>query len=184
MDEARTVIRNILSDGERLLWAGQPVQGVHVTTADALLIPFSVLWGGFAMFWEYEVVARHAPVFFMLWGLPFVGVGLYLIFGRFLVDAKLRANSYYGITNRRIVIVSGILNRTVKSVNLRTLSDVTMSERSNGSGTISFGANNVVSAWMASASWPGLNGGVPVFELPENVTQVYNIIRQAQSAAA
>jgi hypothetical protein len=53
------------------------------------------MWGGFAFFWEYEVLtAARAPFFFMLWGLPFVAMGLQVIFGRFLVDAKHRASAF------------------------------------------------------------------------------------------
>lgn len=84
--------------------------------SDAYLIPFSLFWGGFAIFWESTVLMGKAPFFFALWGVPFVLVGLYFIFGRFFVDANQRAGTAYGFTDRRVVISSGLFSRSVKSL--------------------------------------------------------------------
>ena len=80
-------IERELSAGERLLWSGQPRRGVRLRSSDAFTIPFSLLWCGFAIFWEASVVTKGAPFSFMLWGIPFVVVGFYIVFGRFFVDA-------------------------------------------------------------------------------------------------
>src|SRR5262249_33566803 len=129
------VIAKELAGGERLLGCGQPGQGLRLQAADALLIPFSIMWGGFAMFWESSVFRSCAPMFFRLWGVPFVLVGLYVMIGRFFVDARQRASTYYGLTDQRVIIISGLRSRQVKSLELRSLSDVSISERST-SGTI------------------------------------------------
>ena len=36
------------------------------------------------------------------WGIPFLAIGLHFMFGRFLIDAKQRANTGYGVTDRRV----------------------------------------------------------------------------------
>jgi len=44
-----------------------------------------ILWAGFAIFWERSAIRDGDP--FHLVGVPFVVVGLYIVMGRFLVDA-------------------------------------------------------------------------------------------------
>jgi Bacterial PH domain len=122
-------IERELSSGEKLLWSGQPAQGFRFRPADLFMIPFSLLWCGFAIFWEGSVIATKAPFFFKLWGIPFVLVGLYVVAGRFIVDAKARARTFYGVTTDRIIIIGGAFSRQTKSLQLRTLSDISLTER-------------------------------------------------------
>ena len=79
----QNLIQHELNSSERLLWTGAPQQGLRLRPADAFMIPFSLLWGGFAIFWEYGVLRQSlsqgsgSPDSFMvLWGIPFVLVGL------------------------------------------------------------------------------------------------------------
>jgi len=149
------------------------------------MVPFSLLWGGFAFFWEYSVVSsKGAPVFFTLWGVPFVLMGLYMIFGRFFVDSYLRSRTYYGVTEQRIIILSGLLNREVKSITLQGLNDISLNERSDGSGSITFGPSNPMYAMWSGTAWPGTSKKLaPAFELIAQARRVYNIIREAQANA-
>jgi hypothetical protein len=98
-----TDLSDRLLTGERILWSGRPAQGLLFTGRDTVLIPF--MFGAFAVFWESMVLTQqNAPGFFMLWGVPFVLIGLYLIVGRFLLDAWIRAGTDYAVTNKRILI--------------------------------------------------------------------------------
>ncbi len=173
-----------LESGESLLWSGVSRQGVFLRASDAFMIPFSLLWGGFAIFWEVTAIAGGAPFFFALFGVPFVLIGLYIIGGRFFVDAKLRANTYYGLTDRRVIIVSGLFSTTTNSLPLRTLHDFSVQERKDRTGTVMFGRPHPFAAWYAGMQWPGMGQHqVPSFELIDNAKQVHDQIIEAQRSA-
>jgi len=176
--EIEPLLARELGRGEKLLWSGRPRQGLMLRPSDALFIPFSLMWGGFALFWETSVIREGASVFFMIWGVPFVAVGLYITVGRFFVDARIRERTAYGVTNERVVIVSGLFKPAVKSLSLRTLSDISLTERGDGSGTISFGPSGNGSPLMTRRGQPS-----PAFEGIANARFVHQTIRDAQKSS-
>jgi hypothetical protein len=110
-------------------------------------------------------VAR-APCFFAIWGIPFVLIGLYIMFCRFWVDARQRAQTLYAVTSERVIIVSGLVTRQVKSLSLDTISDVSLTEWGSGAGTIMFGPAPSFCGLCSGAGRPGLgHSAVPSFEL-------------------
>lgn len=181
--EIEQKLRPELTGSERLLWSGMPRQGVCFRASDWLAVPFSLMWGGFAIFWEYSVsMTEKAPVIMKLWGIPFVLIGLYMIVGRFLGDAFMRGRTYYGVTDQRVIIIDGLFNRQVKSLPLPTLSDISLSERSNRSGTITFGPNTSPYGSFGRA-WPGMGRRMaPAFDPIDDVRRVYTLIRDAQQS--
>ncbi|MEN6625051.1 MAG: hypothetical protein ABFD69_02360 [Candidatus Sumerlaeia bacterium] len=179
-DPIETVIQRELQSGENVLWSGSPRTGIRLRAADAFLIPFSLLWGGFAIFWEIMAI-KSGPIFFVLWGIPFVLVGLYLVFGRFAVDAWARNATVYGVTNQRVIIASGFPRSGVRSLNLHNLGELAMTERRDLSGDITFGTSAHPMAFLLHGGWPGAGRYVPpAFEMIENVRKVHGIILQAQ----
>ena len=151
---------------------------------DAFLIPLSILWCGFAIFWEASVIRSGAPFFFMLWGIPFVCVGLFFVFGRFFLDAHSRARTAYGVTSERILILSGLFSQQTKSLHLRTLTDVSLIQRSDGRGTITFGPTHYMNTIFPAGAWPGTGRyAPPSFDPIERAKEVYDIVRHAQRGA-
>ena len=94
---------------------------------------------------------------------------------------KQRENTFYGVTADRIIIKSGIFKKTIKSLNIRTLSDIEYDEKSDGSGTINVGPKNPMMMWGNGMSWwPGIKA-TPSLDLIQDVRQVYNKIIEIQN---
>jgi len=191
-----TPLDSYLDPGEQLLWSGQPKQGVRLQAADLFLIPFSLVWAGFAFFWEATVLGlvsfgeggfgrdNHPPVFFALWGIPFCLVGLYLVVGRFFGDAASRRRTWYGITARRVIVLKSFFSTNVTSIDYANLSTLDLVERKDNSGDIRFSFPVIVSDFpdadgMRSRRYSRVPG---FYQLPQART-TYNLIRELQQKA-
>lgn len=128
-----------LLDGEELLWTGRPKGGLILRRADIFLIPFSMVWGGFACFWEFLVLFSDAPKWMALFGLPFVFIGLYLMFGRFIWDAKRRAKTVYGLSHQRLFVLREGAQKTISSFRIKDLPQAQLQMSRDGRGSIRFG---------------------------------------------
>jgi hypothetical protein len=167
--------------GERILWSGRPAQGLLFTSRDMFLIPFSLFWGGFAVFWETTVLTQQNTTgFFALWGIPFLLIGLYLIVGRFLLDAWIRVGMVYAVTNKRILISRSWPFGKFTALSLDRLPDASLSESSGCRGTIRFGepaqmwgGRNSMSSWTPSLD------PTPQFIGIENARSVFDQIQGA-----
>ncbi|BDZ46837.1 hypothetical protein [Naasia aerilata] len=102
-----TVLRPYLRPGEKVLWHGRPDPAVTFAPIDALLVPFSIVWLAFAVFWEASVIESGAPVFFLLFGGVFVLIGLYFVLGRFVYKRRRKAATAYAVTDMRALSVTG-----------------------------------------------------------------------------
>ena len=172
-------IREHLEFGEKLLWSGQPRRGLMFRPYDVFVIPFSLVWCGGIIFQVATTFRQDAPIGANLPAIPFVLFGLYLVFGRFIIDAMIRTRTLYAITDRRVVIVTGLFSRNVRSIDLRGLTEMEILEGWRGRGTITFGTSSVQATIMRG--WPGTGKSMPpAFEAIEGAGQVLEIIRKAQ----
>jgi hypothetical protein len=85
-----------LAPSEKVLWHGQPRRGLILRAADIFMIPLSLAWAGFAVFWEASVVTAGA-----LFGAFFVLAGSYIVLGRFIFEAWLRGRTHYAVSERK-----------------------------------------------------------------------------------
>jgi hypothetical protein len=180
---AQAAIKAVLTRGERLLWCGRPARGLLFVRSDVLLVPFSLLWCGFAILWLSMVVKNGAPAFFYVLGAAFVCIGLFLVVGRFAFDAWLRSRTFYGVTDQRAIVMRTGAFGTVTSTNLRLLGQTTLSLRSGGRGDLILGADDLI------ANYRGLSAFAPSLPQPmrflaiEGAPQVQELAqRQAELA--
>jgi hypothetical protein len=172
---------NNLSQGEKLLWAGKAGTGIKFTARDIFLIPFSIVWFGVASFWELlALIALPFPlkIILSLVGVPFVGFGLYLLAGRFWYDLKRRANTFYGITTKRVIIKVCRTRVVTETFDINTLYAMEINEHSDGSGTIKLDADATrYSGWK-----PGYVSRKTVWaiEYVQDVRSVYDLILRQQ----
>jgi hypothetical protein len=177
-------IRSELQSSEKLLWIGQPAQGIRLRPSDLFLIPFTLMWAGFAVFWEWSVLHTGAPGWFALWGIPFVLVGAYIAVGRFFADALSRSRTCYALTTQRALVLSGLWTRDLKTLWLRNLPEVSLLEGPGDLGSIVFSSSQPQGMRVLNASWPGAaRYRPPSFDLIEEPRRVYDLARNAQQAA-
>jgi hypothetical protein len=197
LSAAETILRPKLDADERLLWCGQPRKKKRLHLSDVVVCLFVLVWSAFfavgmvSLFTqETEPEAQQGE----LWELAiqilgtiilglFLLVGLAVLFWHFWVRRQAWRKTYYGVTNRRIIIVSGVFEQSVKSIFLRTLTVVTLTEQRHGVGTITFSQD---APWYFDYHvWPVLGDGmIAAFQLIDRVGEVYNVIMQAQRASA
>jgi len=158
--DAQNRLTSELAPGERMLWSGAPDCRRLFYPEDAALVPFSLLWGGFAIFWEANALSSASArdtVLFPLWGVPFVLVGLYLIIGRFFLRKWLRRRTLYALTDRRVVSIAPSWPRgeRVTSVWLSSYPPVEKTLRADGNGTLWIGSMPSRERRFAQTGWPG-----------------------------
>ena len=98
-----------------------------------IMIPFGIFFLAFALIWTVGASAVGGP--FGLFGLPFIAVGAYIVFGKNIVGKK----TYYVITNKRIYRSQA---GRVDMVDLANLPPMRTQGHSNGAGSIYFGEHH------------------------------------------
>ena len=82
------------------------------------------------------------------------------------------------MTNQRAIIRSGIFSKTTKSIEYHRIPTLTLTEKSDGSGTIQFGETKGVN------TGDGISYTATKMEAVPDVRSVYNIIRKQSATPA
>src|SRR5512134_2579169 len=99
----RQAFQPYLLKGEEIRWSGQPDRGIIFSPVDIFLVPFSLIWGGMAIFAAVTTVLAFyrlggsgiSLAATLLFFIPFTLVGLYMIFGRFIYKDWSKKRTFY-----------------------------------------------------------------------------------------
>ncbi|MGA9139556.1 MAG: PH domain-containing protein [Methanocella sp.] len=185
-------INDMLSPGEKLLWSGQPPGKLLVFRAsDLALMPFALFWTGFSLLWEFAALAGVLSggfdlfsLCFPLFGVPFVLIGVYLLFGRFVMDVVTRRRTYYALTDRRVFVLTTLRERNVVSMPLHKIDNVAIALHRDGLGTLTFqgdgsrAGDSRKTYYVANGVMTA--GGGPMFDHIESPKKVYDMVLEAQ----
>lgn len=145
----------VLQPDEAIRWKGRPSPAACARLALVKSF-FGLFFFGFACFWTFMASAGGL---FALFGLPFIGVGGWLICLP-LLHYRRAFHTYYAITDRRVLIVTARTRFRINAVVASEISDYEREDKGDGSGdirlktTLSRGRNGVTrSTEFADGLW-------------------------------
>jgi len=186
---ASQVFGDYLMQGENILWFGKPDPSVLLSRGDIFMIPFSLLWGGFAIFWEALALGAASgsgakgapPPLFALFGVPFVLVGLYMIFGRFIYKRWRKTNTYYAVTDKRVLVLTKLWRSDLQAIRIGVIPTLNLSVGRDGRGTIVFGNTSYASTYANSGMdfFGGFYGSqAPAFYDIKDAREVHDLVNK------
>jgi hypothetical protein len=146
-------LANELSSGERLLWSGMPDAATTLRATTPILL-FGVPWLLFILGWEGIALAMvfhvfmenssntpwFVPFIMMIFGIPFVAVGVFMVGQPFAAAKKARC-TLHAVTDQRVItLFYDDPLRTIDSQFVHTITGMTLKEKASlGSLQIVFG---------------------------------------------
>jgi hypothetical protein len=166
---------------ERILWSGAPATGLLLTSRDAFLVPFSLLWCAFVVFWTLTAVKSGAPFAFYIFGVVFICIGAFMAIGRFAVDAWLRQRTSYALTNQRILILRAPPFSSFTSLDLQSLPQIQLVGAGKGRGSLRFGPPMSYFGNRGMSGWTPALDPIPQFLAIEEAPKVFDLITRASN---
>ncbi len=191
--------QDILQEDETLIWNGDPQQGFIFRRSEILFTPLAILLFVLAAAWEFYAVSTLATalqfndlplwipvvlIFMTCTAFPFVLLGLFLLVGRFFYDRQRRMRTHYALTNRRVIILSGLFKKQrACSVELQNIEKLSLHVHRNHTGSIRFRSDTLL-WWLLVGPhwWLPLWTDVEVYQPPvlERIKQAGEVFKQIQ----
>ncbi len=127
-----------LGHGERVLWMAKPRPRRQLRSFGIYL--FAIPWTAFSVFWIGMAGFGHgtpdvASIFFTLFGLPFLLIGIGMLAAPFVAVATAR-RTVYALTDRRVLRIGWGRRTVTKSVLLSQVGPITRTSGADGYGDL------------------------------------------------
>ena len=114
-------------------------------------------------------------------------MGLYFMVGRFAYKAWRKKQTYYAVTDRRVLAATGAASKSVSAVFLRDTPVVNKSVGRDGVGTIVFGDSSGIAAWYGNTGMEWMSAGhgampLAFYDIHEAST-VYELVNRLRNEA-
>ncbi|MFJ9780524.1 PH domain-containing protein [Amycolatopsis sp. NPDC101161] len=130
-----------LLPGERVLWAGEPVQRPLYVAADGVIAPAGLILAVAALWF---LLAKHPSGGAMAGTVVVLVVGLYGAVGRSAVRYLALGRTTYAVTDSRVIARTGLFRQRERSSELAGLSAPVLKPGPSRTGTIAFGESGSV----------------------------------------
>jgi hypothetical protein len=139
----RNKINKEIEPGEFITWVEQPIPRFF-TGASITSFLFGIPWTSFALFWTWGALGFELPDLqqglqpqhiFALFGIPFVLIGVGMLFSPILLWQAAR-NTVYLVTDKRAVSIQDSWVTTIRSYLPHQLQNIYRKERTDGTGDV------------------------------------------------
>lgn len=175
------VILQELDENEEVLWSGQPNPNVYFAKGDLFLVPFTLLWCGFAFVGTYNALVRGTLSLFAIMPVFFCIIGLYITVGRFIVKKIRKMRTGYVITNKRAFEIIVTRNRKTKEIYFSQMPGLNSTVNRKKRGSITFSNANFFQDFYANTGMDfGMTqqSGFPAFYDVDDVDVPIRILKQ------
>jgi hypothetical protein len=170
-------IQQEIAPGERVLWSGTAVTGLRLEPNSLLKSGMGFCFCSISIVSVYQAIETpdRTPILPLFIGTLFMLIGFYQCVGHFFLSALDRKHTEFAVTDRRVVVR---VRKITQSIEYPKIPILTLTEQSDGSGTIQFGETKAV------PDGDGISYIATKIEAVPDVRRVYNIIRKGSDAAA
>jgi hypothetical protein len=179
--EALQRISAIIPPSETLLWAGKPARGLRFRLRDLFFVAFGLFWLGFGLVFgwaSFSVGSVYALSFGLFFGVCSLLAGFYLVIGRHVFDAWVRARTVYGLTDRRVAIISKSPSPTLVLIDLKNITSIHLQQERDGEGTIDMSTD------IMECSGDSQCKKVLSFEFISEAANVHELVQNAKACVS
>jgi hypothetical protein len=165
--EATEIINQSLQHKEILIWAGQPKKGLVFEAIDIFKTLFIVIFVAF-VFFAVRLLSDISILLAIPLSVIFFSAALILGIGRFFIDAELRKKTFYGVTDKRIIIISKMYPKKIQSVYFNTKPKIEFLPNMDDTSTIDIGLKEPTGVGRGGITWiPNSKGYSYLYRISE-----------------